>query len=174
MSSVKVFLDNNIVHYLYEILSNKDNSVPCEERNAIKKIWNDDRLVIVRTSALDIEIANGYKQLNTEIKEKIETKLFILKDCEKVPSTAISYGEGVYGEGRYGMPPNYQEVLKLFKKPDSGNVRRDVQHIINCHDNKIKYLITSDKELIEAGKNELVEKMGVAVLKPSDFVKHKI
>lgn len=178
ISVVKVFFDNNIIEYLYQILEkgveNAAPTVDIKEREAILKIW--DNFQVVTTSAIYHEVEQGIEGVSDIIKQKIKTKIKHLEDCERKSSTAIKYGEGQYVEGRYGMPDFYHTILNLFKDPNSLNAKRDAQHIVDCYDNQIKWLITIDgKELVEKiGKSHEVINLGITILRPSTFIERNL
>ena len=171
-AGMNLFFDNNIIDYLYQILEKGIESaaptVDIKERKAILKIW--DNFQVVTTSAIYHEVEKGFSSASDIIKQKVKTNIGLLEGCERKSSTAIGYGEGLYGEGRCEMPDFYHTILNLFKDPNSPNAKRDAQHIVNCYDNKIAYLITLDDEFLKVGKNPKIKAMGVIVFKPSTFI----
>lgn len=174
ISEIKVFFDNNIIEYLYQILEkgveNAAPTVDINERKAILRIWDNSQ--VVTTSGLYQEVEQGIENVSDVIKQKIKSKIKFLENCERGSSTSIKYNEGFYNEGRYGMPDFYHTILNLFKDPNSLNAKRDAQHIVDCYDNQIKWLITIDgKELVEKiGKSHEVMNLGITILNPSTFV----
>lgn len=171
-AGMKLFFDNNIIDYLYQILEKgieiAASTVDINERKAILSIW--DNCTIVTTSGLYQEVEQRAESVSSEVKQKIKSKILLLDGRPIISSTALNYGEGLYGEGRYGMPDFYHTILNLFKEPNSPDAKRDAQHIVNCYDNKIKYLITLDRELREeVGKSPKVKEVGVGIMKPQEF-----
>jgi predicted nucleic acid-binding protein len=158
-----VFFDNNVIELLYHVLEKEHPRTP--EETAILSIWENDK--VVTTNALFQEVTQG---AHPGVAEKIKRKLGVLKSRERASSTPLFYGEGAYGEGRYGLPVFYYQVLRLFKDPQSVGAMRDAQHILNCHDNKIQYLVTLDKELLKAGGNRVVRRLGLRILRPTELV----
>ena len=144
-----IFFDNQIIDYLYQLLKDGISApgltISIEERKAIRQIWESAHVIPATTSALYSEVKFKRGSESPAILAKIRDKVQILSALPRRSSSAIFYGEGVYGEGRYGgMPPEYDRLLSRFKDPNSQNAQRDAQHIINCHDNSIHYLITLD------------------------------
>jgi hypothetical protein len=167
-----VFFDNQIIDYLYQLLLFPAPSltIPITEQNAILQIWGSTHVIPATTSALYSEVEFKRGTESPAILAKIRNKVQILSALPRRSSTAILYGEGLYGEGRYGMPPEYDRLLSLFKDPNSQNAQRDAQHIINCHDNSIHYLITLDKEMLKIAQTTEVATLDVRILKPSEFL----
>lgn len=168
----RVFFDSEIVDYLYQILRDgvpaHSLTVPVDEQRAILAIWQKE--TVVTTSAVYQEVQKGFAQQLDDVRQKIGEKMVILDHAERVGSTSLYYGEGRYSEGRYGMPPVYQRLLGLFKSSGSRSETRDAQHILNCYDNSLRYLVTLDKELLRIGKCWEVTTLGVEVVRPSEFV----
>lgn len=173
--STEVFLDNQIIDYLFQILRDgipvPGLTIPLDEQKAILKIWESAYVYPVTTSALyrEVEFKRGGE--SPAVLAKIGDKLGILSVFPRRSSTALSYGEGVYNEGCYQMPLDYHSLLNLFKDPNAQSAKRDAQHILNCHDNSIRYLITLDGEMLtEIAQATEVKNLGVLILKPITFV----